>query len=215
MLLINLIKRASVNSSVVKSGKYLMLFLFCSCSAFLFLLSHQFTYAQNSSHYNEPIQTKAIHLNVTEITEDFDFNKIHKQSYVTREVKAEQGVIIQKRNFKIIGILSLVLMLVLIGFIVFKQHQFNTVQFEKEKELKEAYSIIESQKTRLKENETILYNCCNSIKYCLNSIITSIDDILHAHEIKDKRLIEKLTSINEFATHSLIEFTDNQQLMCE
>jgi hypothetical protein len=215
MLLINLIKRASVNSSVVKSGKYLMLFLLYSCGAFLFLLLHQFTYAQNSSIYNEPIQTKAMHLNVTEITQDFYLNKIHKQSFVGRKVKAEQGLIIQKRNFKIIGILSLVLMLVLIGFIVFKQYKFNTVQFEKEEELKDALSIIESQKIRLNENETILNNCCNSIKYCLNSIITTIDDILHTYEIKDKRLIEKLTSINEFATHSLIEFTDNQKLMCK
>jgi hypothetical protein len=156
-----------------------MLFLFSSCSAFIFLLLHQFTYAQNSSIYNEPIQTRAIHPNVNEVTEVFDLNKRHIQSFVNRECKAEQDLIIQKRNFKIIGILSLVLILVLIGYIVFKRNQFNTEKFEREEELQEALIIIESQKTRLKENETILNNCCNSIRYCLNSIIISIDDILN------------------------------------
>lgn len=215
MLLINLFKRASVNSSVFKSSKYLMLFLLSKCSIFLSFLFYNSIHAQKTIHFNEPIQVNEIHINVKHFSDNSYTNKKHFQNYVSREEKAEESLILQIRNFRCIGILSIAIVTLLLGYIVFHQYKFKRLNFDRDKELQEALSIIESQNIQFKEKQTIFNNCCNTIRYRLSTIITSIDEVIYQFEIKDKKLINKLTSVNEIAINALSDLTDNYQCRYE
>ena len=97
MLLINLFKKASVNSLVLRSKQYLMLFLLLINSYFLlFLVSHNYLLAQQ-----RPVGFKLIHLQ--ELRADFiKSNEAEyvidkqKEELVSRAIKAEQDLILQK-----------------------------------------------------------------------------------------------------------------------
>ena len=212
MLLINLFKKASVNSLVLRSKQYLMLFLLLINSYFLlFLVSHNYLLAQQ-----RPVGFKLIHLQ--ELRADFiKSNEAEyvidkqKEELVSRAIKAEQDLILQKKQYQNFFIGLSVFIIGLISYLIYSQIKFSTLQYEKENELQEALAKIKVQDLLHQDRLTMTKDLYDALEKRMSLIIASIDNLQLTFEIKDKKLNDRLTHISDFATTAVTDLLEKSK----
>ena len=138
----------------------------------------------------------------------YETEKNQKKLLIQRAELAEQDLLIQKRDYQIYGLIGVLTLLCLIGFLFYNQQKLKTRQLQKEKELNEALIKIETQNKLQDQRLRISRDLHNNIGAQLTFIISSIDNIKYAFKIKDEKLNTKLSTISDFTSSTINELRD-------
>ncbi len=143
------------------------------------------------------------------------------------ELLLSKTKILQKDNeIKRKNIQSIVLWVVLFGilivsYLLYYQQKIKNKQQNQEFELKAAISKIETQNKLQDQRLQISRDLHDNIGSQLTFIISSVDNIKYAFDLKNHKLDEKLSNINAFAKSTIIELRDtiwamnHEQISCE
>src|SRR5690606_32547763 len=209
MLLINFFKKASVSVMTSKGCLLLMLFLFRFMKIKLvfisfFLFSISISFSQGSNTFHSSIQDDVVN-NLNPNTHFYKLTNTSKehQLLLYRVDIAEKNLIIQKRNAQVYGLIGLALVLMLIGYLFYKQQKLKNDQLLKENELKDALLKIETQSRLQEQRLRISRDLHDNIGAQLTFIISSIDNLKYGFDIKDEKLTAKLNTISNFTSSTI------------
>jgi len=149
---------------------------------------------------------------------DSVFNKNRDKSFLEIEAKYQTAkkekellnkeLEIKKKNTQAIILGIIILALLIITFLVYRQQKLKNSQQEQEFELKSAIAKIETQNKLQEQRLHISRDLHDNIGSQLTFIISSVDNIKYAFEIENSKLDNKLSSISNFAKSTIIELRD-------
>lgn len=145
---------------------------------------------------------------IAEASERYKSAEKERQILTQRAELAEQGLTIQKRNYQILGLLGLALILGLMGYLFYNQQRLKNIQLVKEKELQDALLKIETQNRLQEQRLRISRDLHDNIGAQLTFIISSVDNLKYGFKIKDENLTTKLESISSFTSDTIYELRD-------
>jgi signal transduction histidine kinase len=114
----------------------------------------------------------------------------------------------KQKNILLIGISTLVFLVALIGFLIYRQQKLKNKQQEQEFELRSAISKIETQNKLQEQRLNISRDLHDNIGSQLTFIISSVDNIKYAFDIGNTKLDTKLSNISSFAKSTIEELRD-------
>lgn len=138
----------------------------------------------------------------------YETEKKEREILLQRAKIAESDLIIQRRNYQIFGLIGLAVILGFIGYLVYNQQELKNKQLQKENELKDALIRIETQNKLHEQRLRISRDLHDNIGAQLTFIISSIDNLKYAFDIKDDKLNTKLSVISNFASSTIYELRD-------
>lgn len=114
----------------------------------------------------------------------------------------------KKKNFILITVSVLAFFIALVGFLIYRQQNLKNKQQKQEFSLKSAISQIETQNKLQEQRLAISRDLHDNIGAQLTFIISSVDNIEYAFDIKNEKLDYKLKSISNFTKATIIELRD-------
>ncbi|MFN3664594.1 MAG: sensor histidine kinase [Sediminibacterium sp.] len=120
----------------------------------------------------------------------------------------QQQTKITNRNFWIFGLTALVLIIVLIGFILYKQQVLKRMKLQRDNEIGLALKKIETQQKLQEQRLAISRDLHDNIGAQLSFIIAAIDTIRYYVKDKDENLVNKLDNIASFSKDTIQELRD-------
>ena len=145
---------------------------------------------------------------IADLEVKYETEKKEKEILIQRAELAEQDLVIQKRNYQLLGLAALGVVLGLIGFLFYNQQKLKNQQLLKENELKDALIKIETQNKLQEQRLRISRDLHDNIGAQLTFIISSIDNLKYGFDIKDEKLTSKLETISEFTSGTIYELRD-------
>ncbi|RZJ73537.1 tetratricopeptide repeat protein [Flavobacterium sp.] len=115
---------------------------------------------------------------------------------------------VRDRNNLIIFISLVAVSIALIGLLIYRQQRLRNRQLAQEHELKTAIAQIETQNKLQEQRLDISRDLHDNIGAQLTFIISSVDNLRYAFDLKDTKLERKLDSINNFTKATIIELRD-------
>src|SRR5690606_3006901 len=124
----------------------------------------------------------------------FDLDKKYQTEKKENEILAQKADIAEKelnlsrKNFQLLGLVILALVISLLGYLVYKQQKLKNQQLQKEGELKEALVKIETQNSLQEQRLTISRDLHDNIGAQLTFIISSIENLQYGFKITNEKL---------------------------
>lgn len=134
-----------------------------------------------------------------------------KKEKLLQKSKAEIAIRelqIKKKNTQFLILCLISLALIIIAYLIYRHQRLKNKQQEHEFELKSAIDKIESQNKLQEQRLQISRDLHDNIGSQLTFIISSVDNIKYAFEIKNTKLDDKISSISNFAKSTIIELRD-------
>lgn len=125
-----------------------------------------------------------------------------KAEIATRELEIKN----KNTQFLILGLISIALLIII--YLVYRQQKLKNKQQQQEFELKSAIAKIEIQSKLQEQRLQISRDLHDNIGSQLTFIISSVDNIKYAFELKNSKLDTKLSSISNFAKSTIVELRD-------
>ena len=143
-----------------------------------------------------------------------EFKIVHETENKEREI-AENRVrlleserVAKRRSSLLIGTSILAAFLAITGWLIYRQQRLKNLQQEQEHELKTAIIHIENQNKLQEQRLNISRDLHDNIGAQLTFIMSSVDNIKYAFDLKDTQLETRLQSINSFTQATIIELRD-------
>lgn len=121
-------------------------------------------------------------------------------------LESEQDL--KRRNYMIAVISIAALFIAITGFLIYRQQKLKNRQQAQEHELKSAIASIETQNKLQEQRLDISRDLHDNIGAQLTFVISSVDNIRYAFDIKNTKLEDKLHSISNFTKATIIELRD-------
>ncbi len=121
---------------------------------------------------------------------------------------AESTAASNRKTAVIVILLLISALMAVIGFLFYKQQRLKVLQKEKEFQLKEALSLVETQNKLQEQRLEISRDLHDNIGAQLTFIISSVDTTRSSFEIKDHSLDSKLQDISTFTKSTILELRD-------
>ncbi|MFY7665088.1 tetratricopeptide repeat-containing sensor histidine kinase [Flavobacterium sp.] len=121
---------------------------------------------------------------------------------------AESKAASNRKTAVIVILLLIAVLMAIIGFLFYKQQRLKVLQKEKEFQLKEALSVVETQNKLQEQRLEISRDLHDNIGAQLTFIISSVDTTRSSFEIKDISLDTKLQDISTFTKSTILELRD-------
>ena len=138
----------------------------------------------------------------------YESEKKEKEILEQRAEIAENNLIIQRQNYQLYLLIFFTLILVFISYVLYRQQKLKNEQLAKEAELKDALLRIETQNKLQEQRLRISRDLHDNIGAQLTFIISSVDNLKYAFDIKDKTFQDKLDTISAFASETIDELRD-------
>jgi signal transduction histidine kinase len=145
---------------------------------------------------------------IVEVSERYKTAEKEREILVQRAELAEQNVIIQQRNYQLLGLIGLAAILGLVGYLLYNQQKLKNKQLQKESELKEAMVKIETQNKLQDQRLRISRDLHDNIGAQLTFIISSLDNLKYGYNITNQGLEDKLSGISSFTRDTIYELRD-------
>ncbi|PWA04952.1 tetratricopeptide repeat-containing sensor histidine kinase [Flavobacterium psychrotolerans] len=158
-------------------------------------------YVDELSLLNEELLGNAAVKQAAELETKFQTEKKEK---LLLEKEAET----KQKNFLLIGISTLLFLIVIIAFLIHRQQKLKNQQQEQEFQLKTDIGQIEKQNELQEQRLNISRDLHDNIGAQLTFIISSVDNIKYAFDLKNAKLDSKLQSISSFAKSTIVELRD-------
>ncbi|MCK7591533.1 sensor histidine kinase [Subsaxibacter sp. CAU 1640] len=144
---------------------------------------------------------------VAKLEIEYQTEKKEKEILSQRADLAEKELDLSKKNYYILGLVALAVVLTLLGFLVYNQQKLKNRQLKKENELKDALIKIETQNRLQEQRLRISRDLHDNIGAQLTFIISSLDNLKYGFQLPEK-LGQKLKNISEFTTTTIYELRD-------
>ena len=145
---------------------------------------------------------------VEEITARYETAEKEKQILEQRAQIAEHELGIKTRNLGIIGLLSLLIIIGLIGFLLYKQQALKNIKQQKDSELRLAKEKIENQNRLHEQRLAISRDLHDNIGAQLSFIVSAIDTIKYFLPEQNEQLTSRMDNIGSFANETIQELRD-------
>lgn len=144
----------------------------------------------------------------SELEAKYQNEKKEKQLLQSKAEIREREIEIKNKNmqFLILGLISFALLCII--YLVYRQQKLKIKQQEQEFELKSAIAKIETQNKLQEQRLSISRDLHDNIGSQLTFIISSVDNIKYAFDLKNEKLDAKLSNISSFAKDTIIELRD-------
>ncbi len=136
-----------------------------------------------------------------------EFAEIYESEKKEKQIIAQQAEAKQK-NFYLLALGVLSLLIGLIGFLIYKQQKQKNQQQAQENQLKSAIAEIENQNKLQEQRLSISRDLHDNIGAQLTFIISSVDNVKYGFDITNQKLDDKLTNISGFAKDTIVELRD-------
>ncbi len=153
------------------------------------------------NQYKDSLTNKETNSKIAELEIQFDTSKKEKQ-ILQQQSDAKQ------KNFYLIGISVLALLIGLIGYLIYKQQKQKNQQQAQENDLKLAFEKIENQNKLQEQRLNISRDLHDNIGSQLTFIISSVENVKYGFDITNQKLDNKLTNISSFAKDTILELRD-------
>jgi len=144
----------------------------------------------------------------SELEAKYQNEKKEKQLLQSKAEIREREIEIKNKNmqFLILGLISFALLCII--YLVYRQQKLKIKQQEQEFELKSAIAKIETQNKLQEQRLSISRDLHDNIGSQLTFIISSVDNIKYAFDLKNEKLDAKLSNISSFAKDTIVELRD-------
>ncbi len=166
-------------------------------------------YKLASENYQESLRLKdsIAKQNVLVQTQDIfeKYNSAEKEKEIQRQRAdlAEQDLILQRRNYEIIGLLALILVVASITYLIYKQQKAKAERLR----LKANLAQIETQNKLQEQRLQISRDLHDNIGSQLTFIISSLENMKYSFELP-KKLEKKLGAMEVFASATMTDLRD-------
>ncbi len=151
--------------------------------------------------FKDSLLNKETNSKIAELDVKFETEKKEKQ-IIAQQAEAKQ------KNFYLLGLGVLSLLIGLIGFLIYKQQRQKNQQQAQENQLKSAIAEIENQNKLQEQRLSISRDLHDNIGSQLTFIISSVDNVKYGFDITNQKLDNKLTNISSFAKDTILELRD-------
>ena len=165
-------------------------------------------YLELQKNIEDALSSKSLQDKISNYEIKYQTEKKEKEILSQRANIAEKELHITQKNTQLIGLVVLVIVLSLLGYLLYNQQKLKNRQLKKESELKEALIKIESQNKLQEQRLTISRDLHDNIGAQLTFIISSIENLQYGFKITNEKLANKLTSISEFTKETIYELRD-------
>ncbi len=138
----------------------------------------------------------------------YESEKKEKELLKSKFAIQEKELQIKKKNtqFQILGLI--IIALIAIGYLIYRQQKLKNKQQEQEFQLKSAISQIETQNQLHEQRISISRDLHDNIGAQLTFVISSVDNLKFGNKITDSRINNQLTKISDFTKSTIIELRD-------
>ncbi|WP_248723996.1 sensor histidine kinase [Seonamhaeicola sp. ML3] len=157
---------------------------------------------------NDTIYNSRITKEIAEIQEKYDAAEREKEIQTQRAEIAEKELNLNRKNTQILGLVILTLVLIVLGYLLYKQQKLKNKQLQKENELKQALIEIETHNKLQEQRLRISRDLHDNIGAQLTFIISSIENLQYGFKITNDKLKGKLTNISSFTKETIYELRD-------
>jgi len=145
---------------------------------------------------------------ISEMETKYKTAKKEREILVQRADLAENGLLIQKQNYQIYGIIGIALLFLILGLFLYNFQKTKNRQLIKENELKQAVQKIETHNKLQEQRLRISRDLHDNIGAQLSFIISSIDNLKFLAKDKDEKYKDKLTYISQFTSNTINQLRD-------
>ncbi|WP_298154310.1 tetratricopeptide repeat protein [Flavobacterium sp.] len=114
----------------------------------------------------------------------------------------------KKKTTTIIMLAALAFFLMVLSYLIYRQQKLKVGQQQKEYQLREAISLIETQNKLQEQRLSISRDLHDNIGAQLTFIISSVDNVKFGFNLQNTKLNEKLDSISDFTKSTIVELRD-------
>ena len=168
--------------------------------------AYEYTERYNSVYKNLINERKEIA--AAEFKTIYETEKKEKELLISKNKIAETELQIKKKNtqFQILSLISVVLLT--IGYLIYRQQKLKNKQQEQEFQLKSAIKEIETQNQLHEQRLSISRDLHDNIGAQLTFVISSVDNLKFGNQISDSKIVNQLTKISDFTKSTIIELRD-------
>ncbi|MEZ4802067.1 MAG: tetratricopeptide repeat protein [Gelidibacter sp.] len=164
-------------------------------------------YFKDYSTFKDSILNLDTNAKVAKLEIEYQTEKKEKEILSQRADLAEKELDLSKKNYYILGLIALAIVLSLLGFLIYSQQKLKNRQLQKENELKDALIKIETQNRLQEQRLRISRDLHDNIGAQLTFIISSLDNLKYGFQLPEK-LGTKLKNISDFTTTTIYELRD-------
>ncbi|WP_321346847.1 tetratricopeptide repeat protein [uncultured Draconibacterium sp.] len=145
---------------------------------------------------------------VEEITARYETAEKEKAILTQRAIIAEHELSLKSRNLWISGLSSLLIIISLIGFLLYKQQTLKNIKQQKDSELRLAMEKIKNQNRLQEQRLAISRDLHDNIGAQLSFIVSAIDTVKFFISDKNDQVTNRLDNIGSFAKETIQELRD-------
>lgn len=143
-----------------------------------------------------------------ELEAKYETAKKEKELAIQRQNLLDRELQLKNRNFYIILISSVLVIIIILSLGFYKRQQFKRSQLQKELELKESLAQIKTQNKLQEQRLEISRDLHDNIGSQLTFIISSIDNLKYVSKDINEKLKEKLGNISSFTFDTIHQLRD-------
>lgn len=160
------------------------------------------------SQFKDSLLNKETNNKIAELEVRFETNKKEKLLAQQKNLLLQKELEVKQRNILLIAVSLLTIFIAFIGYLIYRQQKLKQSQLEQEHELKTAISQIETQHKLQNQRLSISRDLHDNIGAQLTFIISSVDNLKYAFDLKNTKLDTKLDKISTFTRETIVELRD-------
>ena len=146
--------------------------------------------------------------NVADINEKYQTEKKEKQILIQENEITAKEMNIQSRNYWIVGLSILAMLVAIIGLLIYKDQRLRIQQQRKENSLKLEVQRVEGENLLQEQRLSISRDLHDNIGSQLTFVISSVDTLKHFMGNKDGKVSDRLTMVSDFVKDTIVELRD-------
>lgn len=158
--------------------------------------------------FKDSLVNRSTNEKIAELEVRFDTNNKEKLLAENKNLLLRREAEARRKNFMMLMLMVLSAFIGLAGFLFYRQQRLKNHQQIQEHELKTAIAQIETQNKLHAQRLSISRDLHDNIGAQLTFIISSVDNIKYAFDLKDTKLDRKLQSISSFTKDTILELRD-------
>ena len=167
-----------------------------------------FSYYKLYSQYKDSLLNKETNEKIAELDISYETSKKEQALRDNQNLLKQHQTENSYRTNVLIVVLVLIIFIALSAYLLYRQQKLKNTQLTQENELKVVIAQVETQNKLQEQRLTISRDLHDNIGSQLTFIISSVDNIRYAFDLKNSKLDAKLQNISSFSRETIVELRD-------